>query len=57
MLNGVAWKLLMIFNCTSSLSGGGIIRDGEGYFGLPIQYFKGTSKDKELKTNDDVTKL
>lgn len=48
----------MIFNCTSSLSGAGIIKDGEESFGFPIQYFKGAANEKkDLKTSDDVTKL
>lgn len=44
ILNGVAWKLLMVFNCLNSLSGKGIMKDakhpGIKSVKLSIQYFQ-----------------
>jgi hypothetical protein len=51
LLNGIAWKLLMVFNCINSLSGGGIVIDIEetpnSSVNLPIQYFQKLVKKEE----------
>lgn len=44
IMHGVSWKLLMVLNCTDSLSGKGLFIDaaekGKKCVKLPIDYFK-----------------
>ncbi|CRK87623.1 CLUMA_CG001419, isoform A [Clunio marinus] len=54
LVNGLAWKFLMILNCTSSISPKGVLKDGEdlgnGPIRLPILYFQQIFKSVKLQS-------
>lgn len=57
LLNGISWKLLMLLNCSESLSGRGIFKDdeelGRNFVELPIQYFQKVLKVNEINVRDE----
>lgn len=57
LLNGVSWKLLMLLNCSESLSGRGILKDddeiGRNCVKLPIQYFQKVLKIDETNVREE----
>lgn len=57
LLNGVSWKLLMLMNCSDSLSGRGIFKDdeepGRKCVELPIQYFQKLFKANVVEARDE----
>lgn len=61
VMNGVAWKLLMVVNCLNSLSGRGVVKDAEESgmkcIKLPIQYFQKVMVNNQTTSNTHEAKF